>query len=200
MRIGRLGGLAGLAGMLLVAPVQAAQTWALLVGISRYQSPQISSLRFAADDAVAIQQALVDPEWGGLPADHVHLLVDEQATAAHITGAVDGFLKSRVAAGDHVIVFLAGHGVSKGVGLAARSFLLPANVKGLSTAALQSSAVDLRDLSNRLSQLPASQFVVFVDACREDPTPGRGVKGISASSLACDAPDDEVVLHPLLGE
>src|SRR5437764_861980 len=28
-----------------------------------------------------------------------------------------------------------------------------------------------------VSKLPAKQFVVLVDACREDPTPGRGLKG-----------------------
>src|SRR6185437_16202096 len=36
---------------------------------------------------------------------------------------------------------------------------------------------DLEDLARRLSALKASQFTIFIDACREDPFPGRGIKG-----------------------
>jgi uncharacterized caspase-like protein/tetratricopeptide (TPR) repeat protein len=154
-----------------------AKTWALLVGVSSYQNPQISTLRYAAQDATGLRDALIDAKLGGLPENQVLLLADDKATREGILGAVQTFLKPNVKAGDHVIVFLAGHGVAKGVGVGAKSFLLPSNVKGLTTAALESSAVDLRALSNELGALPAAQFVVFVDACREDPTPGRGIKG-----------------------
>jgi tetratricopeptide (TPR) repeat protein len=159
------------------APASAATTWALLVGVSKYETPQIASLRFPSADAAGIREALVDPQIGALPPGQVRLLADSEATRDNILGAVDRFLKPNVKAGDQVIVFLAGHGVTKGVGAAAKGYLLPTDVKGLTTAALESSAVDLRQLSNRLGELPASQFVLFVDACREDPTPGRGVKG-----------------------
>src|SRR6266852_2705085 len=120
--------LVGLAWICPVARAQAAETWALLVGISQYESPQIASLRFPAADAAGIRKALVDPQLGGVPEDHVQLLVDDQATAANIMGAVTRFLKPHVKPGDHVLIFLAGHGVAKGVGPGARSFLLPTAV------------------------------------------------------------------------
>src|SRR6266511_4118891 len=41
----------------------------------------------------------------------------------------------------------------------------------------ESTAIDMEDLSRKLSALKASQFTVFYDACREDPFPGRGLKG-----------------------
>lgn len=164
-------------------PAHAADTWALLVGVSKYQSPQISSLRYPSIDATSIRDALIDPKLGNVPAAHVRLLVDDGATVANINDAVDNFLKPNVKAGDQVVIFLAGHGVAKGVGINAKSFLLPTDVKGLTTSALESSAVDLRSLSSRLGQLPAAQFVVFVDACREDPTPGRGIKGNQMSDV-----------------
>jgi len=153
------------------------KTWALLVGVSKYQSDQIASLKYPSTDASGLRDALEDPALGGLPNSQVLLLTDDQATHDNITGAVDNFFKPNVKPGDKVIVFLAGHGVAKGVGLEAKSFLLPTDVKGLTIAALESSAVDLRALSDALGALPASQFVIFVDACREDPTPGRGLKG-----------------------
>ncbi len=173
---------AALLGATIAGPAQA-DTWALLVGVSKYESPSIKSLTYPAVDATSLSEALIDPQLGGQQADHIKLLVDGQATKANITGAVDAFLKSGVKKGDQVIVFLAGHGVTKGVGLDARSYFLPTDTKGVTVPALESSALDLKILSRQLSQLPASQFVVFVDACREDPTPGRGIKGNTLSNV-----------------
>jgi tetratricopeptide (TPR) repeat protein len=159
------------------------KTWALLVGVSKYQNPAIVSLKYPSSDATAIRDALVDRQLGSLPAGNVRLLTDEQATAANILGSVDEFLKPNVQPGDQVILFLAGHGVAKGVGLEAKSYFLSTDVKGVTTASLEESAVNLKTLSARLGELPAAQFVVFVDACREDPTPGRGIKGNPMSDI-----------------
>ncbi len=167
-----------------VLPIETGpKTWALLVGVSHYQTDQISSLKFPATDAASLRDALTDPTVGGLPASQVMLLADNDATRDKITGAVGSFLRPNVKAGDKVLVFLAGHGIAKGVGLNAKSYLLPTDVKGITAPALDSSAVSLRSLADDLATLPASQFVVFVDACREDPTPGRGVKGNSLSDV-----------------
>ncbi|MBV9470679.1 MAG: caspase family protein [Abitibacteriaceae bacterium] len=161
----------------------AEDTWAVLVGVSKYQNPQINSLNFPASDATSIGETLTDPQLGNIPADHVHLLTNTYATKANIDKQIDTFLKPNVKQGDNVIIFLAGHGVAKGVGTEAKSFLLPSDVRGLTTAALEQSAVDLMKFSDGLSQLPAAQFTIFVDACREDPTPGRGVKGNTRSDV-----------------
>lgn len=159
------------------------KTWALLVGVSRYQNDFVGSLRYPSRDAQGIRDALVDPALGGLTPHQVLLLTDEDATRAKITGAVDTFLRPNVKEGDKVIVFLAGHGIAKGVGTSAKSYLLPTDVEGLTTAALDRSAVPLRSLADALGTLPASQFVIFVDACREDPTPGRGTKPNSLTDV-----------------
>jgi len=177
------------------------KTWALLVGISKYESPQITSLTYPASDVASIADALKDPTLGNVPADHILMLTNDQATAANIKGAVDTFFKPNVKPGDSIIIFLAGHGVAKGVGSAAKGYLLPYDVRGLTTPALDASAVSLRDLSTALGQLPASQFIAFVDACREDPTPGRGVMGNVQSDVVMDSmqivPDtSNLTTHP----
>lgn len=161
----------------------APKTWVLLVGVGSYENPQISSLRFPAKDALSLRDALIDPKIGALPRNQVKMLADNEATRENITGAVGNFFKPNVQAGDKVVVFLAGHGVAKGVGVSAKSYLLPTDVKGLTVASLENSAVDLRALTDDLGTLPASQFVIFVDACREDPTPGRGIKGNTMSDV-----------------
>lgn len=159
------------------------KTFALLVGVGKYQNPAISALKYPPIDAAGLRDALTDPKLGGIPADRVKLLADDEATRDNILGAVDTFFKPKVQDGDRVLVFLAGHGVSKGVGMDAKSYFLPTDVKGLTSAAFESSAVNLKTLSEKLSELPAGQFMLFVDACRDDPTPSRGMKGNPLSDI-----------------
>ncbi len=157
--------------------VRAAETWALLVGVGKYQNEQlISSLRFPAADATSFRDALTDTQIGAVPKDHVRLLTDEAATRDGISSAFDELLKANVKPGDRVIIFLAGHGVTKGVGADAKGYFLTTDVSGLTSQALSDSALSLREFSDKLGQLPAAEFILFVDACREDPTPGRGLK------------------------
>ncbi len=153
--------------------------WALVVGISKYPG-QIQSLSFARDDARAIKHLLVTD--AGFAEDHIRLLTDEgageaKATRQNILAAVDSYLAPRVQPGHEVIVFFAGHGIAQGLGRQAKSYLLPADVDAQSKESLERTAVDLEDLARRLSTLKASQFTIFIDACREDPFPGRGIKG-----------------------
>ncbi|MDF2440704.1 MAG: hypothetical protein JWN98_1688, partial [Abditibacteriota bacterium] len=159
------------------------RTFALLVGVGKYQSLGVPALKYPPIDAASLRDALIDPQLGGIPAERVKLLADDDATRDNILGAVDTFFKPNVQEGDRVIVFLAGHGVSKGVGIEAKSYLLPTDVKGLTTAAFESSAVNLKTLSEKLSELPAGQFMMFVDACREDPTPSRAAKGSALTDI-----------------
>jgi tetratricopeptide (TPR) repeat protein len=159
------------------APV-ADNQWALLVGVSQYPG-QIQSLGFPRDDATAIKDLLLSA--AGFPEDHIRLLTDNgagdaKATRQNILAAIDYFAP-RVQPGHEVIVFLAGHGIARGLGLQAKSFFLPVDADAQSKESLERTALDLEDLARRLSALKASQFSIFIDACREDPFPGRGIKG-----------------------
>lgn len=152
--------------------------WALLVGVSQYPG-QIQSLGFPRDDARAIKDLLVKS--AGFSEDHIRLLTDDgagdaKATKQNILSAVDSF-GPRVQPGHEVIVFLAGHGIARGLGLQAKSYFLPVDIDAQSKESLERTGVDLEDLAHRLSGLKASQFSIFIDACREDPFPGRGIKG-----------------------
>ena len=153
--------------------------WALVVGISKYPG-QIQSLNFPRDDARSIKDLLVTA--AGFSEDHIRLLTDDgagdlKATKQNILAAVDTYLAPRVQPGHEVIVFFAGHGIAQGLGQQAKSYFLPVDVDAQSKESLERSAVDLEDFARRLSALKASQFSIFIDACREDPFPGRGIKG-----------------------
>src|SRR5258705_100927 len=160
-------------------PPPADQQWALLVGISDYPG-QIQKLQFPRNDAIAIRDLLVSA--AGFREDHIRLLTDNgagelKATKQNILAAIDQYLAPRVQAGHQVIVFLGGHGIVRGLGSQAHSYFLPADVDAQSKESLERTGLDLEELSAKLGALKASQFTIFVDACREDPFPGRGIKG-----------------------
>ncbi len=85
------------------------QTYALLVGISKYQKPELS-LQFANADASVFGQLLESPRGGGLAPDNVLLLTDEKATTAAVRNGFQDFLKRRAGKNDTVIILIAGHG------------------------------------------------------------------------------------------
>ena len=161
------------------ASAQGRQQWALIVGVSDYPG-QIQDLNYPKSDATAVRDVLVKS--AGFKAANIRLLTDDaagelKATRANIYAAVDNYLGTRVKAGDQVVVFLAGHGISRGLGAQAKGYFLPADVDASSKESLESTSVELTQLGQKLGALQANQFTMFIDACREDPFPGRGVKG-----------------------
>ncbi|NOT60833.1 MAG: caspase family protein, partial [Acidobacteria bacterium] len=157
---------------------QGGNQWALLIGINDYPG-EIQDLRFARDDARALKDVLISS--AGFQEDHIRLLTDDgvgnaKATKQNILNSIEQSLATQVQTNDQVIVFLAGHGIVRGVGPEAKSYFLPVDITPQTPESLERSAIDLEELGRKLSALKASQFTVFVDACREDPFPGRGLK------------------------
>ena len=84
-------------------------TYALLVGVSKYQKPELS-LQYAHADAADFARLLQSPRGGGVPKENVLLLTDEHATLAAIRNGFQDFLKRRATKKDTVIILVAGHG------------------------------------------------------------------------------------------
>ena len=88
-----------------------AKTFALVVGISKYQKlPQDLWLQYPEADAKALSLHLASPRGGGVPADQMLVLTNEQATTATLRSAFQTFLKTRPGANDTVFILIAGHG------------------------------------------------------------------------------------------
>ena len=81
-----------------------------MVAVSKYT--RAVPLQFAASDAAALAEFLESPRGGGVPADHVLLLLEDQATKYGIETAI-GDLPDKVAKGDTVYIYIAGHGFTK---------------------------------------------------------------------------------------
>lgn len=138
------------------------RTYALLIGISRYQSEQIRALRYANEDAIVFRDYLRSARGGALPASDVILLTDEKATTAAIRNAFDTFLKARAGPADTVIVFLAGHGTAE-PGRGSYLVTYDSDPQDLVSTALPMAEVQ-KLLSEDLSHV--GRVMAYVDACR----------------------------------
>src|SRR5580658_3036539 len=139
------------------------QTYALLVGISKYAKPELS-LQFADADASVFSRLLESPLGGSVPAANVLLLTDEKATTAAVRNGFQDFLKRRAGKNDTVVILIAGHGTVEIPG-SKNAFILTydSDPQDLKTTAL---AVDeLQTLfEDQLSKV--GRVLLFVDVCK----------------------------------
>ena len=88
--------------------------WALIIGMDRYESPDIAPLRCAVSDASALADAL--KEVAGFDGDHILLLTSNaegsrRPTKANVIYWLD-YLAGEVRPGDLFVFYFAGHGIT----------------------------------------------------------------------------------------
>jgi tetratricopeptide (TPR) repeat protein len=136
------------------------QTYALLVGISKYKHPELS-LQFADADASVFGRLLQSPRGGGLAPENVMLLTDDKATTAAVRNGFQDFLKRRAGKNDTVIILIAGHGTVDG----RNAFILTydADPQDLNSTALPMA--ELRGLfEDQLKKV--GRVLLFADVCK----------------------------------
>ncbi len=159
------------------APVKpAADRWAVVIGVGRYDSPDVTRLQYAVSDAEALYQVLIGP--GGFKKEHVLLLTDKterKPTLRNIKWALGTFLTRSARKDDTVLIFFAGHGAPevdpRGLerdGLA--KYLAPADVE---PDDLYSTALPMDELQTVFQRIEAERMVVFLDACYSGAAGGR---------------------------
>jgi|SRR5579862_984107 len=88
------------------------KTYALLVGISRYQKLlKEQFLHYADRDADTFYEHLRAGRGGSVPESNMVLLTNEKATTAAIRDHIHQFLKTRATINDTVVLFIAAHGI-----------------------------------------------------------------------------------------
>lgn len=139
------------------------QRFAVVIGISDYQNPDVPDLQFAAADARAFHDFLLSPAagMGGFDPANVRLLVEEQATARAVRTALADALQGATP-GDLVIIYLAGHGVPDPSRLEDFYFLS----HDADRRELRETAVDFDWISELLRESHTYQTILFTDAGR----------------------------------
>jgi tetratricopeptide (TPR) repeat protein len=155
--------LAAQASAMTAAAAAGGQTYALLVGISKYAKPELA-LQFADADASVFSQLLESPRGGGIPPGNILLLTDEKATTAAVRNGFQDFLKRRAGKNDTVVILIAGHGTVEVPG-SRNAYILTYDSDPQD---LKSTALPMAELQalfeDQLSKV--GRVLLFVDVCK----------------------------------
>jgi tetratricopeptide (TPR) repeat protein/uncharacterized caspase-like protein len=141
---------------------------AVVAGITNYES--VNPLRYAANDALAFRQYLLD---AGIPERQIEYLPDKFATSEAITGALKKTIL-RARPGDSVIFYFAGHGDVEDTAFSTLepAMLLGSNARGNNLgegygyeAAGALRVYELKGMFDKLTTHKRVTVIAIVDAC-----------------------------------
>jgi tetratricopeptide (TPR) repeat protein len=135
--------------------------WALVVGISKFQDQSIN-LKYAAKDAQDFASYL--EKEGKFEKDHVHVLLNEQATRENILAEIgDKFLPRTAAPDDLVVIYLSSHGSPSKVDTEGVNYFVAYNTDKNS---LYATGIPMVDLTKMIKErVHSDRVVVVLDAC-----------------------------------
>lgn len=130
---------------------------ALVIGINNYQ--HTSPLSYAVNDAKAVAALLKSSL--GFPAEHVTLLVEQDATRQQIIHAFMQFATDGVEPDERILVFFAGHGCTRTSSRGETGFLVPydGTMNDLSTL------IRWDEFSRGADLINAKHMLFIMDAC-----------------------------------
>jgi hypothetical protein len=150
-------------------PIQ--QKWALVVGIGHFSDQSIPKLNYTTADASAFAAELTDPGIGRFPANHVHVLTDDQATTKNIKEGLN-WIARHAEPDDLVLIYMATHGTPRTADSAGGANYLvtydtEANSGGtVDEDALYATAYPMVELANAVAtRMKALRTAVILDTC-----------------------------------
>jgi hypothetical protein len=145
--------------------------WALVVGVDKYTSSSVSSLKYAGADARLFADTLVKSV--KYPEANVFVYTtddgrpDWRPTAPNLIHRLD-WLKANAGPDDTIVFFFAGHGVSQ----EGETYLLTQEADSRSSGTLMYTSLKADFVYQQLGRSKAKNSLVLLDACRNDPTAG----------------------------
>ena len=151
------------------------ENWALVIGIDKYWSDQ-AMLHGAVRDALRMRQWLLDGAGGGVPAEHLVLVLGPRdddrpnipfvdATKDKIMIAVSDLLSMSGGKGERLFFFYAGHGLTARVDNRDENALVACDFNAINT----DNSIALRSLWEFFETTQFADQFFFVDACRNMP-------------------------------
>lgn len=142
-----------------VAAFNVPRSYAVLIGIGAYASPNVRPLLFTERDVESIFSVLISPEGGNFHWENVHKLVGPKATLANMRHELEEWLPSVAQADDRVLVYFAGHGVIAGN----QAYLAPYDIK---TDDIGATGYGMSALGSVFAnKVKAKWKVLITDAC-----------------------------------
>jgi tetratricopeptide (TPR) repeat protein/uncharacterized caspase-like protein len=144
--------------------VQKGNTYAVIVGISDYQSDGITKLRFANRDAQMFSDYLRSDAGGKIPQENIRLLIDSAATNAAVYNSLS-WLTETVQKNDLVYFYFSGHGDMESETARRLGFLLAYNTPRTNYINNAIRIEDLNYYTNTLSAKLNAKVILITDAC-----------------------------------
>jgi len=158
------------------------QSFAVIIGINDYQN--WPKLRYAVNDANAIEQALVNRF--GFAHENIRKLIDGEATRSRIMQALGDELSdpSRVSHDDRVFFFFAGHGATRTLGDNRQiGFIVPVDADEKN---YYSTAISMTEIREAADLIPAKHVYFVMDSCYSGLALTRGGPSESSSATWLD--------------
>jgi hypothetical protein len=149
------------------APAAGPKRVGVFIGVGRYKSPHIPTLKVCDDDARQLAEVMI--RRCGLAKDGTFLLLSEQATLQNIEALIFRKLPQVTRPGDTVIIYWSGHGDRLKVGSGREShfedFLVPYDTQTGSLEDLRNSVLRSDTFGRWMQALDGRRVVVILDAC-----------------------------------
>jgi tetratricopeptide (TPR) repeat protein len=157
-------------------------TYAVVVGISDYENPEIPDLKFAHRDAEVFAEYLQSSAGGSLTEDQIMLLTNSEATFGNMYGAFDWLIES-CNPGDRAIIYFSGHGDVETLTRRQKGFLLLHNSPSKVYAGGGAYRVsDIQEIIETISLDKETEVILITDACRAGNLAGSDIGGTQKTS------------------
>ena len=164
-------------------PAFAEKRVALVIGNSAYQN--VTALDNPANDAVLMAETLKDLGFI-ITGDHAQLNLDKRG----LDDAIQYFGK-QVQGADVALFYYAGHGVQ----VRGSNYLVPTNANPTREADVDFQMVDVSLVLNQMEGSGTRLNMVILDACRNNPFGGRGLRSSSGGLAQLQAPDGTLISY-----
>lgn len=170
-----------MATVLLTSGVGLAQDrWALVLGISTYDSDRIASLKNTLNDSRSIAASLNDKGF------KVYYL--ENAARGEIESAIE-LIEMEQRDAEIGLLYFAGHAIQ----LDGENFILPSDLDPGRSQPLRAQAISINAVVTRINAMGTKSLVVILDACRNSPLPGESASGTGLALV--DAPGNTIIAY-----
>jgi hypothetical protein len=176
------------------------QRWALVIGIGNFVDPNIQALKYTARDAQSFQDALLDPKVGNFPPDHVHSLLNDQATTVNIKMQLNWLARS-AGPDDIVVVYVATHGSSRDLDTVGVNYIITHDTiigANIDPDSLYATALPMVDIANAIAtRVKAGRAAIFLDTCYSGNAAVKDTKDtkLIAPGIKNSAPSQKMLDH-----
>ncbi len=152
------------------------KTYAVIVGISDYESDGIPKLNFAHRDAEEFEKFLLSKAGGSVPANNIRMLLNADATYTSIYNAWYWLLET-AQKDDLIYFYFSGHGDIENKTVDNLGYLLPVNSPRTNYLHNAVRIEDINRFANTLSVTIGARVLLITDACHSGDLAGKNIRG-----------------------